>query len=240
MLDEVAPQYYGTNPSPVVRVQIENMRSRLMAAATTEARIRSEGWETIAAEHQVKKEDGRELGGLLLTGTMDRVDRHPEKGLRILDYKTFSDSRKQNPAYTHIGPHRGRKHLPEADFEILTANGDPRPRSWLDLQLPLYAWLAKKIWPDDAAKGIQVGYFLLPPDAEPGAISLKFLELTGEMQTSAEECAGRIAQLVKGGNFWPPSPSSEVEYDDYKDWFMEGDPQKLIDDESARWLNGNP
>jgi hypothetical protein len=60
------------------------------------------------------------------------------------------------------------------------------------------------------------------------------------MQTSAEQCAEKIAHLVKDGHFWPPSPSSEVQYDDYKDWFMEGDPQKLIDEESARWLNGKP
>ena len=40
ILDEVVPAYYGENPSPVVRVQIESMRARLKAAATTEAIIR--------------------------------------------------------------------------------------------------------------------------------------------------------------------------------------------------------
>jgi hypothetical protein len=60
------------------------------------------------------------------------------------------------------------------------------------------------------------------------------------MQESAEKCAARIAGLVKGGHFWPPSPSSQIEFDDFKDWFMQGDPSNLIDEESARRLDGNP
>jgi hypothetical protein len=60
------------------------------------------------------------------------------------------------------------------------------------------------------------------------------------MQTSAEKCAARIACLVKSGQFWPPSPSSQVEFDDFGDWFMQEDPRKLIDEDSAHRLNGNP
>ena len=238
ILDAVVPRYYGEKPSPVVRVQIENMRVRLAAAAVTEAAIRAEGWRTLKAEYRVTADDNHVLGGLPITGTIDRVDVHPEKGLRILDYKTYSQPK--NPSKTHIGPARERKHLPEAELEILTKKGDPRPRSWVDLQLPLYAWLARRIWPEHAEKGVEVGYFLLPPDGDLGDKALEIFSLTAEMQSSAEKCAERIAQLVKSGHFWPPSPSSEVEFDDFKDWFMEEDPRKLIDEESARQLNGNP
>ena len=238
ILDEVVPAYYGENPSPVVRVQIESMRARLKAAAATEAIIRAEGWKTLKTEHKVVAKDNHVLGDLPITGTIDRIDFHPEKGLRILDYKTYSQPK--NPSKTHIGRAREQAHLPEADFEAFTIKGKPQPRSWTDLQLPLYAWLARKIWPEHAEKGVEVGYFLLPPDGDLGEKALEFFELSGEMHTSAEQCAEKIAQLVKAGHFWPPSPSSEVQYDDYKDWFMEGDPQKLIDDESARWLNGKP
>jgi len=238
ILDAVVPRYYGEKPSPVVRVQIENMRVRLAAAAVTEAAIRAEGWRTLKAEYRVTADDNHVLGGLPITGTIDRIDVHPEKGLRILDYKTYSQPK--NPSKTHIGPARERKHLPEAELEILTKKGDPRPRSWVDLQLPLYAWLARRIWPEHAEKGVEVGYFLLPPDGDLGDKALEIFSLTAEMQSSAEKCAERIAQLVKSGHFWPPSPSSEVEFDDFKDWFMEEDPRKLIDEESARQLNGNP
>jgi ATP-dependent helicase/nuclease subunit B len=238
ILDVVAPRHYGENPSPVVRVQIESMRARLKAAAATEAIIRAEGWKTLKTEHKVVAKDNCVLGGLLITGTIDRIDFHPEKGLRILDYKTYSQPK--NPSKTHIGRARDQEHLPEADFETFTKKGKPQPRSWTDLQLPLYAWLARRIWKEHAEKGVEVGYFLLPPDGDLGEKALEFFELTGEMQTSAEQCAEKIAGLVKDGHFWPPSPSSEVQFDDYKDWFMEGDPKKLIDDESARWLNGKP
>lgn len=238
LLDAIAPSFYGEKPSPVVRVQIENMRARLVAAAATEAAIRAEGWSTLEAEYKVVLDDKRVLGDLAITGTMDRIDVHPEKGLRILDYKTYSQPK--NPSKTHLGPQRERNHLPEADLDIFTKKGTPQPRSWTELQLPLYAWLARQIWPEHAKKGVEVGYFLLPPDGDAPDKALQIFELTEEMQTSAEKCAERIARLVKGGHFWPPSPASEVEFDDYKEWFMQEDPQNLIDEESAHRLNGNP
>ena len=238
LLDAVAPRFYGEHPSPVVQVQIENMRARLVAAAATEAVIRADGWSTLEAEYKVVADDQCLLGGLAVTGTIDRIDVHPEHGLRILDYKTYSQPK--NPFKTHLGPPRGRDHLPEADLETLSKTGKAQPRSWKDLQLPLYAWLARKIWPGQAAQGVAVGYFLLPPDGEAGQSALEFFALTDEMQTSAEMCAARIAGLVKAGQFWPPSPSSEVEFDDFGDWFRQEDPRHLIDEESAYRLNGNP
>lgn len=237
-LDEVVPRYYGTDFSPVVRVQIESMRYRLRAAALTESAIRRDGWETIGTEYKVKKEDKLCLGGLAISGTMDRVDRHPDLGLRILDYKTFSQ--RKNPAKTHIGPRRTRENLPQADIETFTKNGRPQERSWMDLQLPLYAWFARQIWPEDAAKGVKVGYFLLPPDADSGKDALEFFEMDEAMQNSAEGCAVRIAELIRAGVFWPPAPVSEVEYDDFEDWFMKGDPHEIIDAESIGRLRGTP
>lgn len=238
ILDAVVPRFYGEKPSPVVRVQIENMRARLAAAAATESIIRDEGWKTLKAEFKVIAEDNHVLGGLPITGTIDRIDVHPEKGLRILDYKTYSQPK--NPSKTHIGPLREREYLPEAEVNIRNKKGDPRPRSWVDLQLPLYAWLAGRIWPEHAAKGVEVGYFLLPPDGDSSKDSLEIFQLTDEMQTSAEKCAARIAQLVKDGHFWHPAPSSQIEFDDFADWFMQEDPRNLIDEESAHRLDGNP
>lgn len=237
-LDAVAPRYYGVDPSPVVRVQMESMRARLRAAALTESTIRRDGWETIATEHRVNKTDEFFLGGLAISGTMDRVDRHPDMGLRILDYKTYSQRRA--PVETHVGPRRSRENIPEADLETSTKNGRLQARSWMDLQLPLYAWLARQIWPEDAARGVKVGYFLLPPDVDPGKNALEFFELDDVMQNSAEGCAARIAELIRAGVFWPPAPTSEVEFDDFADWFVKGDPLGIVDAESVGRLKGRP
>lgn len=235
-LDEVVPRYYGADFSPVVRVQIEGMRFRLRAAALTESVIRRDGWVTMGTEYKVGKEDKLLLGGLAISGTMDRVDRHPELGLRILDYKTYSQHK--NPARTHIGPRRVRENLPQANLETFTKNGRSQARSWMDLQLPLYAWLARRIWPEDAARGVKVGYFLLPSDLDSNKDALEFFELDEAMQNSAESCAARIAELIRKGVFWPPAPVSEVEYDDFADWFMNGDPREIIDGESIKRLQG--
>ena len=236
-LDAVTLRNYGRKPSPVVQVQIENMRARLKAAASTETDIRKDGWTTLEVEFKVKAEDKRMLGDLAITGTLDRVDIHPDRGLRILDYKTFSQPK--SPSKTHLGSRRSRG-LPEADLDACIAKGKPRPCTWTDLQLPLYAWLARQIWPEHAKKGVEVGYFLLPSDGEDDKSALKLFDLSEDMQASAEKCGARITGLVKGGHFWPPSPSSDVDHDNYKDWFMGEDPRKLIDEESAHRLNGNP
>lgn len=236
LLEQVVPIYYGAIPSAVVRVQVENMRSRLSSAAYTESIIRADGWRTIATEYRVEKDDQCLLGGLALTGTMDRVDSHPEFGLRILDYKTFSQ--RKSPAMSHIGPSNTKVHLPEADLQISTKTGKIQQRSWIDLQLPLYDWMARQIWPEDAAKGVSVGYFLLPAETEMETNALEIFDLTDAMRSSALSCATRIASLVRHGQFWPPSSASEVEFDDFKDWFMDGPPETLLDEASVQLLKG--
>jgi len=238
-LDAVIPRFFGEHPTPVVRVQIESMRSRLEVAAETEATIRQEGWSTIATEYKVDQARQLLIEGLAVTGTMDRVDYHPEKGLRILDYKTFGKAK--TPAATHLGPHRIRQHMGNAgDLAQYTQKGKVRLRSWIELQLPLYHWLAGQIWTEESRKGVGVGYFLLHAESEPEKDALALFDLDEKTMASAMKAARHVAAQVKRGCFWPPSPANQVQYDEFAQWFGTSRPENIIDAQSIRWLKGNP
>lgn len=112
LLDELSRSWradFGGHPRVGVRLQRHALEARLQAFARVQAREALE-WEIIAVE----KKCARDLGGFLLEGRLDRVDRHRQTGaLRVLDYKT-ADAAKE--------PHA--QHL--------------RQGAWVDLQLPLY------------------------------------------------------------------------------------------------------
>jgi ATP-dependent helicase/nuclease subunit B len=233
-LDRLVAAAYGRHPAPVVRVQVESMRVRLRSLAALQAGECRRGWRILDAEYAVRSEQGHKIGSLALTGTMDRVEVHDELGLRILDYKTFATAK--TPEETHFEAPRERVGLPEASIERLSAKGKLRPRSWSDLQLPLYRRLAAEIWPEHAAQRIEVGYILLP--ADPEGTQITFLALDDEAQQSAEKCASAIASRVARGVYWPPAPPGMVAYDDFANWFGGGDPAAVIAEDSIAMLEG--
>ncbi len=233
-LDRQAALVYGRHPSPVVRVQVESMRVRLRSFAARQAEECRNGWRILETEYAVRAEQGRKIGSLALVGTMDRVEVHDELGLRILDYKTFASAK--TPEETHFEAPRERAELPEALIARPSAKGKMCERSWSDLQLPLYRRLAREIWPEDARKGIAVGYILLPADPEGTNVSL--LVLDDEAQRSAEKCAEAVAALVARGVFWPPAPVGKVRYDDFEAWFGGSAPAEFIAEESIAMLEG--
>jgi len=230
-LHNAVAQHYGRHPSPVVRVQTESMRVRLRHLATLQAAERRAGWRIIETEYAVKKDAGRTIGPLVLTGTMDRVEVHEEQGLRVLDYKTFNMAK--TPEDTHFGMPREEDDLPEASV-TRTGKRGPVEKSWIDLQLPLYRRLAATIWPEHAENKIATGYILLPGDPDDTRISL--LEIDDDTQASAERCAETVAARVARGVFWPPAES--IDYDNFADWFGGGHPREAFDPETIAALEG--
>ena len=186
----------------------------------------------IESEYAVKKDAGFKIGPLALSGTMDRVETHPEKGLRILDYKTFA--RAKTPEETHFGRPRANDDFPEATIARKGKGGRHAQKSWTDLQLPLYRHMAAKIWPEHAGKKIEAGYILLPGDPDDTQIAL--LELDDDVQRNAIRCAETVANRIARGVFWPPS--SEVDYDDFEAWFGGEDPADVLDEVTIAQLEG--
>ena len=210
-LDELTARQYGRNwPAPVY-FQVEALRQRLRAAARYQ--LHAEGWEILETELSLGRNPAAiELAGMPIRGRIDRIDRHENGMIRILDYKTsesatpperalWSTLREQTPEYARV-----------------TVND--KDRAWADLQLPLYVLLLR-----DRFDGCQIesGYFHLPKalsDTGVGAWTP-----TPDLLQSAEQCARGVIDDIRAGRFWPPSEN--VRYDDYERLFF-GSPAECV------------
>jgi len=150
---------YGRHPLPPVVAQVHSLEERLSAFADEQARLFAEGWEIAYVEKggavavpfavQGAPED------VTLRGRIDRVDRHRDGRLRVMDYKTSSTAKQ--PTIAHFSEKKSE---------------------WRDLQLPLYVkllpalGLAGKI--PEPGDELELVYFNLPPKRDEARISKPF------------------------------------------------------------------
>ena len=134
LLDEAVAQRVGPGSRVAVRVQVEQLRERLQRFAEQQADEARKGWRICRDRIEQGYEATVEVDGepFTLTGRIDRIDRHPDLGYRLLDYKTAEGG--DDPHRTH---RRGER--------------------WVDLQLPVYLDLVRPTGIDRA----ELGYFNL-------------------------------------------------------------------------------
>jgi ATP-dependent helicase/nuclease subunit B len=171
-------------------VQFESARQRLRAAAAVQAREAAAGWRI----ERVEWSFALPLGGLTVRGKIDRVDRHADGSVRVLDYKS-SDS-PVTPAAAHLGP-VGPKEAPPAWARVMVLG---KERLWRDLQLPLY----RRAVAAEFGAAVACGYFNLPKAAGDTAVVL-WNGFEPELQAAAEACAAQVAAAVAAAKFWPPA-----------------------------------
>lgn len=173
-----------------VRVQVEQIRSRLQAFAKWQAARTATGWRIVYTEDFDKQLTGTmtiDDKPVILRGRIDRIDRHDDtQTLAVLDYKTADTP-----------------NAPKA------AHRKPQSGEWVDLQLPLYRHLlpaAAKESADTSHRQLQLGYIQLP----------KSLENTGDHQEtwtkeeleSADAAAADVVRAIRERVFWPPKSSA--------------------------------
>ncbi len=228
-LDRVLHDLFGAKWSLPVRVQRESLRARLRKFAQLQAAERAAGWRIIDAEVPFVSGETLTLGGLEVTGQIDRVEIHEQTGQRrILDYKTYKSVKKHLPSETHYAKSGGECELPEAEFEL-----EDKQRRWRQLQLPLYRALAQHRWPDDPVPAL-AGYFLLPEKIEESGI-FEFA-MDDFLFDSAMQCAAAVADRVRRGVFWPPR---EPQYENFDEIFLGQDPATLLTPGAITFLKGN-
>lgn len=193
-IDAVSLRQWGRTPPLPVAVQIAAARSRLAAFAAKEIVQRADGWTTLHVEHAweyVRHEK-------TFHGRIDRVDIHPEHGIRVLDYKTSETA--SEPARAHLVRHP--RPLPHVlDAALIEIDG--KPMRWVDLQLPLYLLALRNEFPNTPISG---GYICLPKtQADVEFAQWTGLEATGLLE-SAETCALAAADAILAHRFWPPNP----------------------------------
>jgi ATP-dependent helicase/nuclease subunit B len=227
-MEAEARRWFGPDPSPAVRVQLEAVRLRLRAFARLQAAEFASGWRIVEAERKLAADDPDPLrvGGLAISAQIDRIDRHPEHGLRIIDYKTFATAK--TPEQTHLGGATANDFLPEAQVIV----GD-RMKCWVDLQLPLYRVIAARWYPGPA---VQAAYLVLP--ADPEGTAMEAFELDDRLQASAMACAEAVARRVGAGMFWPPQPPPGNWEDPFASLFLNGSPERSLDAETITFLKG--
>lgn len=182
-LDQVVQQRFGQPIAPAVALQIEQIRIRLNAFASRQAKWRAQGWQIRYTEVPRNKEPipfRVDDHTAMLTGRIDRIDFHAETGRwAIWDYKT-SDS---------------------ADTPRKAHNRSENSKEWIDLQLPLYRHLATGL--QDVQGNIQLGYILLPQDTQ----KVQFVDgdWTPQELAAADEVAREVIRKIRQGIFWKPT-----------------------------------
>jgi hypothetical protein len=227
-LDQEARMLFGPSPAPAVRVPLEAIPVRLRAFAAVQAAEREAGWRIVDVERRLGTKDGFCIGPLPVSAKIDRVDEHPEWGLRVLDYKT--SARAAAPDKTHWRGIRGKPWLPESGIAVAGKSS-----VWTDLQLPVYRLIAEHWY---GAREVATGYFNLP--ADPASAGIQRLVLSQELLESARLCAEAIAGRVARGCFWPPQSLRASGEDPLDPILSLGTPDETLDAETVSFLGGQP
>ncbi len=195
---------HGLRPAPLITLQLESILQRLRKAAEVEARNRQEGWQCINAELLIgDKEDITPflIAEARLRGRIDRVERHVDGSLRIVDFK--SSDKPRTPQEAHFKVISSRTKLTEADEWKCFDLPDDRRGLWLDLQLPLYAAALQQRGQNVSS----VAYFALPKSIQDTAI-LPWNDFDQALIDAALQCAAEAVQRIRSGLFWPPAERS--------------------------------
>jgi RecB family exonuclease len=169
-LDAECQSRFGRDPLPAVQLQIRQLAYRLDLFARQQARRRADGWRIQHVEWAPPDSVPLDVddGVVALTGRIDRIDRNESGRWSILDYK-FGEKAK-GPKAVH---QRG---------------GD-----WVDVQLPLYAHLAREVIGPDVP---ELGYFNLAATGQESGIKVA-KEFDADTCASALDAARQVVREVR-------------------------------------------
>jgi ATP-dependent helicase/nuclease subunit B len=230
LLEREAGKRFGASASTPIRLQIMSAAERLAALAAQQALQRQSGWRVVEVEKEFK--GVLTLAGVPLELRVDRIDRHEDGRLRVIDYKTGKTAK--DPRKAHLRVWTGKDGpAPLACPCVVKGSGKGKDKSyvWVDLQLPLYVATVQKQFNHAA---LPEAYYALMPEAVGDTEFVQFEGLSEVIQSAlgwAEEAARRII----AGVFWPPAP--EVEYDSLAAIAPEG-LQQALGGEWEKFLSG--
>ncbi len=217
-LDARLDRIYGSRLTTPVMIQQKSAQQRLRWWAKLEAEQRREGWSIEEIECEIAtKETPFCLGGTEIHGRIDRIEKHPQQGYRIIDFKTggvFDSQRKKNKQVDeyHLTPIKRTESADDFPEWTHVTDSNGKACRWTDLQIPLYVLAMKQRYPDQA---ISAGHINIGPTQ--GEVQISLWDQLGEdTLESARSCAENIIEAVQKENrFWPPS--EKVTYDDFEE-----------------------
>jgi ATP-dependent helicase/nuclease subunit B len=226
LLERQTTARFGADIPPLLRLQIMSAQERLRALAPKQAEQCRSGWSVIEVEKELN--GVLTLAGLPVNMKIDRIDKHDDGRLRVVDYKTGATA--TNPFKAHLQAVPAEKN-PAAlgPLWIVEGQGNAKDKQyrWTDLQLPLYAAAVQKKW--GLEKTPEAYYAQLP--AAIGDTTFELFEGFGDTIENALLWAEEAAKRIQNGVFWPPAP--EMKYDDLAALAPEGLEQAL----GEEWKN---
>jgi ATP-dependent helicase/nuclease subunit B len=219
-LDAAAAAQYGARPWLGVTLAIETATRRLHAFAAQQVAWHAAGWEIIECE---TARHSTTLNGVTVGGRIDRIDRHRDGSICVLDYKTADQAKP--PSESHLAPAGDDADLPEAILSREFVEGlgrsdesggrtPARSKRWTDLQLPLYREMLRATQGPD----VRIGHILLP--AARGETSFAVWDSYSDaLHGHALACAAAVIRRISDGIFWPPA-ARPPRYDDFGDLLL--------------------
>ncbi len=208
---------HGAAPALAALVQRHAARARLAGFSRVQAELRREGWSITHAERAftvtIDPGDGVPF---TVEGRFDRIDRHADGRIRVIDYKT-SDSG-DAPAKAHLATADRDRALPDYAYTRnaeINAKGEAKTMRWTNLQLPLYAEAALILTREMNATGFpEIAYAVLPAAAGDAAMSL-WEGYDRVLHSDALLCAAGIAADIRARKFRPgPKPPRHDDFED--------------------------
>ena len=193
-LESCVNERFGKARPAALKLQIEIARHRMQAFAEVQHRLAQEEW---CVEHVELHFTDRDVPNaidplrrtaapdLIVTGKIDRVDRHPSGKRRAIDYKVVNSS------------DLSKKRAEASHYQV-------RKRNWIDLQLPVYRTRLQAL----EEGNVEVALALLPHQ-----VSKTEIDVAGwddAMFASAEETMDNILKRI--GEF-PNRPLEGAELD---------------------------
>lgn len=212
---------FGPRLATPIVIQREAARQRLAHWAGIEASERALGWEILEVETAFGKEEQPEalplfqIDGMPVTGRIDRIERHPQYGLRLFDFKTISpmeDGRlKTVDQYHRVNVKRTEDSASFADWR-LCQDSKGKTAYWIDLQIPLYCLAMAARFPGE---NISAGYVTLGKTEAEVRIDL-WSSLDEATIASARTCASGVIAAIRASLFWPPNEQMP-DWDDFRE-----------------------
>ncbi len=217
---------YGKTLTANTALQLDSLKSRILAFAPIQAQWAADGWDAYAAEYEVRDPDAFDVDGekIAMRGFIDRVDCRVKDGkthYRIIDYKTW-DSSKILEERVFAASKEENAFAEEMGFwheRLPGASARSSARRFLTVQLPLYARSFERL---ENCEVVEMCYLLL--GSGPSEVCMRlgvddgFCNLMNVKEASLETAQRAVEGIVRR-DFWHFGPSENWRKYDFERYF---------------------
>lgn len=188
LTEEVILRQFGSTPPLSVSVLKSQLADSLSEFAYLHFEDLCAGWTVLDTE----RAGSLELSpGITIQMRIDRIDRHKDGTMRVIDYKTHTHSPKDKHLAIVAHPELYRYLMGGLPL-LMDAK---KPKRWIDVQLPLYGEFVRRLY--SCSEDVELAYYNIPVTSNP--VAFKPFVMSPDMWQSALETARMVALMIKRG-----------------------------------------